>query len=235
MSPPTRAPAAKPRPIHLLAGDPGGRRDIYGPLVAEILRSAGKATPVLGYLGAATDDDPRFLGWMKGLVASGGDCEFQLAPVKGRRASGGAARRVIEAADVVFVGGGDVELGMQRVLERDLAGALRARVAAGAPVFGISAGAIMLCQRWIRWRDPDDDGSAELFDCLGLAPVVCDCHGEDDGWGELKALLRLAADGTTGHGLRAGSALRVAGDGSADPVLGVVDRFRERRGQLVVL
>jgi cyanophycinase-like exopeptidase len=235
MSPRPRTPAAMPRPIHLLAGDPGGRRDAYAPVVAEILRSAGKPKPLLGYLGAATDDDPRFLGWMKGLVTSAGPCDFQLAPVKGRRATGSAARRIIEAADVVFVGGGDVDLGMQRLLERDLAGALRARLAAGTPIFGISAGAIMLCRSWIRWRDPDDDGSAELFDCLGLAPVLCDCHGEDDGWGELQALLRLAGDGSLGHGLRAGSAARVAADGSTEPILGKVDRFRARQGEVATL
>src|SRR5512144_256224 len=144
-------------PIHLLAGSPGSRRNVYAPVVAEILRRAGKPAPRVGYLGAATDDDPRFLGWMEVLVTSAGPCEFVLAPVRGRKAAGGAARAVLEDADVVFVGGGDVELGMARVAERDLAPTLRARHAAGTPVFGISAGAIMLCPRWIRWRDPDDD------------------------------------------------------------------------------
>ncbi len=221
-------------PIHLLAGSPGSRRNVYGPLIADLLRRTGKPAPLVGYLGAATDDDPRFLGWMEGLVTSAGPCEFRLAPVRGRKAAGGAAARaVLEDADVVFVGGGDVELGMARVAERDLAPTLRARHAAGAPVFGISAGAILLCPRWIRWRDPDDDASAELFDCLGLAPILCDCHGEEDGWGELKALLRLAGGRAVGHGLRAGAAVRVGAGGEVETVLGEVDRFRVRGGKVL--
>lgn len=235
MSAPGGEKAGGPRPVHLLAGGPGTRGDVYGPLVAEILRSAGKPRPLVAYLGAATDDDPRFLGWMKGLVTSAGPCTFQLAPVAGRRGAGRAARDVLEAADVVFVGGGDVELGMERILERELAASLREKHADGAPFFGISAGAILLCRRWIRWRDPDDDGSAELFDCLGVAPVVCDCHGEEDGWAELQALLRLAGGSALGYGLRAGAALRVEAGGAAEPACGEVDRFQVRRGKVLAL
>lgn len=221
----------RPSPVHLLAGSPGGRRDVYRRLVAELLRLPAKPAPLVAYLGAATDDDPRFLGFMEGLVTSAGACTFQLAPVKGRGAAA-RARGILEAADLVFVGGGDVDLGMRRLGERDLAGTLKARHAAGVPFFGISAGAIMLCRSWIRWRDPDDDGSAELFDCLGLAPVLCDCHGEDDGWAELQALLRLAGGGAPGHGLRAGAAIRVEPGGAAEVVCGEVDRFQEREGRV---
>ena len=46
----------------------------------------------------------------------------------------------------------------------------------------------MLARRWVRWTDPHNDDSAELFPCLGFAPVFCDTHGEGDGWGELRAL-----------------------------------------------
>ena len=90
----------------------------------------------------------------------------------------------------------------------------------------------MLGRQWIRWRDPDDDGSAELFECLGLAPVLCDCHGEEEGWAELKALLRLAGGRSCGYGLRGGAALRVAADGSVEAVCGEVDRFAVRRGKV---
>jgi hypothetical protein len=189
--------------------------------------------PLVGYLGAATDDDARFLGWMEALVTSAAPCQFRLAPVKGRKGADGAARKVLEAADVVFVGGGDVELGMQRVGERDLGPTLAAKHAAGAPVFGISAGAIMLSPRWVRWRDPDDDDSAELFDCLGLAPVQIDCHGEEDGWGELRKLLALAGGRTVGRGLRAGSAVRVGPRGTVETLLGEVDRFQVKGGEVV--
>jgi hypothetical protein len=226
---------SKPLAIHLLAGSPGSRRNVYGSLITGLLQATGKPRPVVGYLGAATDDDPRFLGWMEGLLGAGGPCTFQLAPVKGRKAAGGAARRILEDADLVFVGGGDVELGMKRVEERDLAEVLRRKHAAGASVFGISAGAIMLSREWVRWRDPDDDASAERFECLGLAPVRIDCHGEEDGWMELHALLRLAGARAVGHGLRAGSAVRVAADGAVRVVLGEVDRFEVRGGEVVAV
>ncbi len=170
---------------------------------------------------------------MAGLVEAAGPCTFRLAPVVGRGARAGAAREVIGAADLVFVGGGDVELGMRRLLERDLTGTLREKHGAGAPFFGISAGAILLGRRWIRWRDPDDDASAEPFDCLGLAPVLCDCHGEEDGWAELRALLRLEAGNALGHGIRAGAALRVGAGGEVEVVCGEVDRFQARRGEVV--
>jgi len=40
----------------------------------------------------------------------------------------------------------------------------------GRLFFGTSAGSIMLSRKWVRWRDPHDDRSAELFPCLGLHP-----------------------------------------------------------------
>jgi peptidase E len=222
-------------PVVLLAGGPGTRRDVYRPLLRELLAGAGKARPRVAYLGAATDDDPRFTGLMERLVRSAGDCAFALAPVAGRRAARGAARAVLEDADLVLLGGGDVELGMRRLAERDLSEPLARKHAAGTPLLGVSAGAILLCRRWIRWRDPDDDGSAEPFDCLALAPILCDCHGEADGWAELRALLRLAGEGALGHGLRAGAALRLTTGGRADVVCGTVDRLALRRGAVVAL
>lgn len=222
-------------PVHLLAGGPGTRGDVYRGVLAGAFRRTGAAVPRVAYLGAATDDAPRFAGWMEQLVAAAGPCRFELAPVVGRRAARGAARRVLEAADLVFVGGGDVELGLARLRERDLPGVLAAAHAQGVPCLGISAGAILLCRRWVRWRDPDDDASAEPFDCLGLAPILCDCHGEEDGWGELATLLRLTGGRAVGHGLRAGAAVRVARRGAVTITCGAVDRLGVRRGQVVPL
>lgn len=224
---------AKPGPVFLLAGGPGARGDIYGPLLREILGLPGKRSPRVAYLGAATDDDPRFAGFMERLVTSAGACTLALAPVVGRKAAGGAARAVIEDADLVFLGGGDVELGMRRLAERDLVEALRAKHAGGAPFLGVSAGAILLARRWVRWSDPEDDASAERFDCLGLAPLLCDCHGEDDGWAELRALLALEGEGAHGDGIRSGAALRVGADGTATPACGTVDRLVVRDGEIV--
>lgn len=235
MTNPRATRGTRPSPVHLLAGSPGARKNVYRPLVGELLQGVAIPRPMVAYLGAATDDDPRFLGFMEGLVTSSGPCQFRLAPVKGRKAQGGAARRIIEDADLVFLGGGDVELGMERLREHDLAQVLAKKQASGAPLFGISAGAILLCKQWIRWSDPDDDGSAELFDCLGLAPVLCDCHGEEDGWSELHALLRLAGGRSLGHGIRAGAAVRVEADGSVATVCGEVDRLQRRGNEIVAI
>jgi cyanophycinase-like exopeptidase len=223
----------RPSPLFLLAGAPGAGGGVYRPLIREILQLPGKRKPRVAYLGAASDDDPRFSAFMERLIRSAGDCAFRLAPQVDRKGGRGGAREVIEEADLVFLGGGDVELGMRRLLERDLTGTLQQKYRSGTPFFGVSAGAILLCRQWIRWRDPEDDGSAELFDCLGLAPVLCDCHGEEDGWAELKALLRLAGGRALGHGLRAGAAVRVTADGTTEPVCGTVDRLGVRRGKVV--
>jgi len=230
---PRRPPG--PSPVLLLAGGPGGERSVYRPVLRDALRQREKARPLIAYLGAATDDDRRFAGWMENLITAAAPCTFRLAPVVGRRAAGGAARRLVEEADVVFVGGGDVELGMRRLLERDLTGILLARYAAGTSFVGISAGAILLARRWIRWRDPDDDASVEPFDCLGVVPLLCDCHGEEDGWAELATLLRLVGDRSLGYGLRSGAAVQVDGGGAVEPVCGEVDRFQVQGGAVVRL
>ena len=66
----------------------------------------------------------------------------------------------------------------------------------------------MLAQEWIRWRDPDDDATAEIFPCLGIAPVICDTHGEQDGWEELQALIALEKDKNIGYGIVSGTAMK---------------------------
>jgi hypothetical protein len=224
-----------PGPVHLLAGGPGARGGVYRPIIRDLLRQPGKPAPLVAYVGAATDDDRRFSGFMEELVTAAGPCTFRLAPVVGRRAAGGAAREVIAAADLVLMGGGDVDLGMRRIMEADLARLLKEKHAGGAPFLGVSAGAILLGLCWIRWPDPDDDASAELFDCLGLVPIHCDCHGEEDGWAELKTLLRLAGGRALGHGIRAGAGLRVAAGGTVEPICGEVDRFQVRGGKVIPL
>jgi hypothetical protein len=84
----------------------------------------------------------------------------------------------------------------------------------------------MLARKWVRWRDPHNDESAELFSCLGLAPILCDTHGEGDGWEELKALLALSPTGTTGYGIASGAAIVVEPDRTLSALGGEVDRFR---------
>ena len=221
-----RGPAA----IHLLAGGRGSRRAGADPLLAAALAEAGRPRPSVAYVGVASDDDPDFFGMVSSWLALAGAGEVRLAALASRRARPAAARTVLAGADVVFVSGGDVEAGMARLAERGALPWLAELQRGGTPVVGLSAGSIMLARSWVRWSDPDDDAGAELFPCLGLAPLLCDCHGEGDGWEELRALLALAGDGV-GYGIPAGGALRVAADGAVRALGVAAARFERRAGR----
>ena len=219
------------KPIYLIAGGPGARRARGpDPMIQEMFRAAGVEKPSVAYLGAASGDNSAFLLLIGRILKKAGAGSVTLAPLCGRRGSLERALPVLEKADIVFVSGGDVEAGMQVVQEKGVVPHLRRLHRAGKPFFGVSAGSIMLARQWVRWTNPHDDSSAELFPCLGFAPVICDTHGEEDGWSELKALLALAPVGTTGYGIVSGSALAVRGSGEVSALGGEVHVFRRRKG-----
>jgi hypothetical protein len=112
--------------------------------------------------------------------------------------------------------------------EKSMLGFLNDLYRQGKPFFGISAGAIMLAEKWVRWRDPDDDSSAELFPCLGFAPVFCDTHDEAAGWEELRAALSLAEEGVHGYGLATGSGIKVFSDGKVEALGGEIFQYIHR-------
>ena len=216
--------------MFLIAGGPGQiRRRGADPLLETAIRRAGVKRPRIAYVGAASRDNPAFRLLIARMLVRAGAGEVTLAPMSGTRVDPAVARRVLEDADLVFISGGDVEEGMKVVEKRGMDALLRSLHKAGKPFLGVSAGSIMLAKRWVRWRDPQDDASAELFSCLGLAPVLCDTHGESDGWAELQAMLRLCRAGTTGFGIVSGSALAVAGDGTVTALGGEVHVFRKKR------
>ena len=88
----------------------------------------------------------------------------------------------------------------------------------------------MLAKRWIHWPDPNRDSGAELFPCLGFAPIVCDTHGEGDRWNELRAALKL---GEIGYGIVSGGAIKVNPNGCVEAIGDVVNRFIRRRVRVV--
>ena len=102
----------------------------------------------------------------------------------------------------------------------------------GKPFFGISAGTIMLAEKWVRWPDSAVGSTAELFPCLGIAPIICDTHDERDGWQELKTVLRLGEDNTQGYGITTGAAIKVFPDGGIEALGGAIHQF-VRRGKRV--
>ena len=220
------------RPVYLLSGDPNHHRKTRDPLIREMLRETGREHPSMAYIGTASNDDPGFFGVLQRLFERTGAGQVELAPLSGPGADPRRARAVIERADVIFLSEGDVDLGMQTLKASGLIPLLHDRFAAGTVFCGFSAGSIMLSQQWVRWHDPTDDASAEPFDCLGLAPLVCDRHDEADGWEELKTLLRLRrVEGEIGYGVPTSLGLRVGPDHRVEAIGGWVHRytFRDRR------
>jgi len=198
--------------IFLVAGGSESRRR-GDPLLAGILARIGRARPAVAYIGAASNDNRVFFMWVASLLKKAGAGSVQLAPLASRRADLAGARRLLQEADLVFVSGGDVEAGMG-VLERTgVCGLIGELHQAGKPFIGMSAGSIMLSRGWVRWADPDDDRTAAVFPCLGLAPLFCDTHAEKEDWLELKALLRLTGAGM-GFGIPSGAALQIGAGGS---------------------
>jgi cyanophycinase-like exopeptidase len=199
--------------IYLVAGDPGRRGSGRDPLLAVILAQLGMECPSVAYVGAASDDNRVFFLWIAALLKEAGAGPVRLAALASRRADPAKARAVLQEADLAFVSGGDVAAGMGILEQSGAGGWLKELHRAGKPFIGLSAGSIMLARSWVRWSDPEDDDSAEEFPCLGMAPLLCDTHGEKEDWLELKTLLRLAR-APVGYGIPAGAALRVAEDGS---------------------
>jgi cyanophycinase-like exopeptidase len=218
-------------PIFLIAGD-RGIRILKGPdpLLQAVFRRAGIRRPAVAYIGAASGDNAAFRLLITKRMQKAGAGKVSLAPLYGRHGDTEKAKAVLESSDLVFVSGGDVEEGMRVLKEKKIIDTLQRLYRSGKPFFGISAGSIMLALRWVRWTDPDDDSTSELFDCLGFASVVCDTHGESEGWEELQALLALSPTGTIGHGIVSGAAIVVEPDGNVSALGGEVHRFQKQAG-----
>jgi len=196
--------------VYLLAGGRGRIRPGSDPAWVEAIRGIGTVRPSLAYVGAASGDSAAFRlvisRYLKGAGAG------KVLPVKlcGRRPDLAAAREALEAADAIFLSGGGVEEGMAVLDGTGTSEVLRALAAAGKPFIGISAGSILLGRWWVRWRDPEDEATAERFPCLGIASLSCDTHDEGSGWCELRTLAGLLSESEEGWGLPSGCLL-VAG------------------------
>jgi cyanophycinase-like exopeptidase len=170
---------------------------------------------------------------ISGYLRRCGAGRITLAPLAGRRGKLEKARAILESADMVFISGGDVEAGMEVLEERQILPFLHELFERGKPFFGSSAGSIMLGRQWVRWEDPDDDATASLFPCMGLAPIVCDTHGEAEGWEELRTLLWLTQEGTVGYGIPTGAGLRVCPDGTVEALGAPAHCYAHGRGAAV--
>jgi cyanophycinase-like exopeptidase len=221
-------------PTFLIAGGQRMRMEKGpNPLLQATFRRTGVRRPTVAYVGAASGDDAAFRQSNVTRFQEAAAGKVRLAPLCGKGENAETAKAVIESSDLVFFSGGDVEEGMRVLRKKGMIDYLGRLYRSGKPFFGISAGSIMLAQQWVRWRDPDDDRTAELFDCLGFAPVLCDTHGEDEGWEELQVLLALSPINAIGYGIASGTAVVVEPDGAVLALGGEVHRFQKRAAGVV--
>jgi len=164
---------------------------------------------------------------------------MKLAKLASPRASATAARALLDDCDLVFVSGGDVEHGMNVLRDRDMVKTLEALAEAGKPMFGVSAGSLMLAREWVRCPG-DDEAKAELFPCLGIAPIHVDAHSEGDDWSELRVLVRLLQrrgdPQPVGYGLtrKGGLRIEIAAGGTKLAAIGTpIPRIRVKRDAVV--
>jgi peptidase E len=220
------------KPVHLLAGGRGRVRKMPDPLIQAALAETRKPHPSIAYVGVASGDDGAFFGYISNMFSECGAGKVTHALIAPDNTDLQKTRRIMDAADIVYVSGGDVERGMQVLGEKGMTDFIVGLFRQGKPFLGLSAGSIMLAREWVRWRDPDDDSTAELFPCLGCASVLCDTHDEEGGWEELRAALKLKEDGAVGYGIASGTAIRVYPDGKVEAAGGAVHRYLKRGAEV---
>jgi peptidase E len=225
----------KPQPVYLLAGGHWKNPGVMTPLFAEIFSSGGEARPRVAYLGTASGDNWMFFKLLAGLFKKAGAREVIRVRLASNQADVPQAREQLHSADIIFVSGGDVAEGMRWLQLHRLVPFLRDLHAAGKPFFGVSAGSIMLGKQWVRWEDDQDDDTAELFDCLNLAPIICDTHAEAEDWEELKKAVQLLPRAGRGFGIPTGGVLRVGVEGRPVALLKPCAIYTRRGGQAVRL
>jgi peptidase E len=223
------------RAVFLMSGGRSGRGDRGNKaddVMPAIFKETGVKAPTIGYVGSASDDDRSFFRFIAAEFLKGGAGGVEQVLTVSARADLGKARDILNRVDAVFISGGDVERGMEVLEEKNLVAFLRELYSGGKLFFGASAGAIMLAREWVRWRDPDDDSSAELFPCLDFAPVICDTHSESDGWEELQAALSLENENTTGYGIATGACLKVGAGGPLEAMGEPVNVYLNKGGKV---
>ncbi len=220
------------KPVYLLAGRWGKNPD---PVIAQVIKESGIEQPAIAYIGASAGDNQEFFNRLESYFLSAGSGKVTLAPTVDPATDIVKTKNILKTSDIIFVSGGDVEAGIRLLEERKLVSFIKELYLSGKPFFAVSAGSIMLAQEWVRWRDPNDDSTSEIFACLGIAPVICDTHGEGDNWEELIALLTLEKPGTIGYGILSGNALKVYPDGKVAAVSGKVNCFIRRENKVEIM
>jgi len=221
--------------IYLMAGFSKKHRNSTDLLFQAMLKETNHLHPSVAYIGAASSDNLEFFTAIKKELQRNGAGQVDLVPL----ASEGkhqAAGKLLKTAHLLFFSGGDVELGMKILKKRGVINLIKERFERGGVIGGISAGSIILSQQWLRWRNQDDDSTAELFDCIGVAPLICDVHDEDGEWQELKLLLRLRhIEGEIGYGIPSVGGLRIHPTNRIDALGHTLNRLSFHNGRVCSL
>lgn len=207
------------KPMYLLAGGNWRNPRALLPALKNVLSASGKNDPTVAYVGVANGDNLLFYKGMLEMLRQAGAAEVIRVFLAKGNANVPKARQTLSSVDAVFLAGGDVEKGMRWLMRHQFTDVLRDLYRQGILFFGISAGSIMLGAQWVRWPNPKNDASAELFECIGLAPFVCDTHGEGDDWEELQAAVSLLNPTQIGYGIPTGGVLRVDAEGKATALI----------------
>jgi peptidase E len=222
------------KPLYLLAGGRGKSLQTTIANVRSIITRIGKEKPVIAFVGAASlKDNWLIYAILSMAIKAGCSCRIMRVVLARRNADIARARETLRSADAVLISGGDVEVGMQILKEKNMVGFLKDLAGSGKQFLGISAGSIMMSKGWVRWRNPEDDSTVELYSCLDLVPLYCDTHAEKDDWMELKAALKLDGDGTPGYGITSGALMKAYPDGRLEAEVGPVARYRLQDGEIV--
>ena len=212
------------KPVFLIAG--GMRRMPIrpDPIIQKVFQESGLESPSVAYIGTANGDAEDFFRYISSFLSEAGASSVSHVLITSEHADLDVAKDLLRMSDIVFISGGDVDEGIQILRDKKMVSFLRELCEEGKPFFGISAGSIMLAKEWVRWRDPEDNSTAELFPCLGFAPILCDTHGEEDDWAELRVAVKLAGE-KKGYGIPSGTALKVYSNGKIEALGGPVHQL----------
>ena len=195
--------------------------------------------PLVAWIGAASGDSRAWFDRVATVLRQRYGAEVQLArSVPSVDFDPDETRRLVDAAQLIYLGGGDVSGLAERTRALGLDEQIRRRHREGAVVVGVSAGAIALTRYWVQF--PDDNFELPRptrFPCIGALDLAVDCHDEESDWEELRALLAAWAldepeAQLDAYGIPMGGALEI-GDGGVTHLGPAPKWLRLDRGRIV--
>jgi peptidase E len=222
----------EPKPVFLLAGGNHRHPQSMIPSLTRVIKECGQQKPRVAYLGVASGDNLIFYRIIKSLLKTAGAAEVFLVRLAKSRVNLTAARQALEGADAIFISGGEVDDGIRWLEQHEMVGFLKELYGRGKLFFGVSAGSIMMGTHWVRWENPQDDTTAELFNCLGFIPAIFDTHAEDEDWKELKMALQLKGPGARGYAIPIGGMLSADSRGQLTPLEKSLICYMNKDGQV---